>query len=103
MGKVAAQAHQNGSMISATSPSRMKAIQNIFFCMEGIVRGAASRENVTTGTVRLESTPFRRLQWKRPTLRKGRARAPEPGDLVPPIGPTTLHCGAPWGLVSELS
>lgn len=38
MGNVAAQAHQNGSMISATSPSRMKAIQNIFFCMEGIVR-----------------------------------------------------------------
>jgi hypothetical protein len=34
---VAAQAHQKGSRKSATSPSSMKTIQNIFFCMGTIV------------------------------------------------------------------
>jgi hypothetical protein len=34
---VAAQAHQKGSKKSATSPSSMKTIQNIFFCMGTIV------------------------------------------------------------------
>jgi hypothetical protein len=31
---VAAQAHQKGSRTSASSPNSVKAIQNIFFCME---------------------------------------------------------------------
>jgi hypothetical protein len=31
---VAAQAHQKGSTTSASSPNSVKAIQNIFFCME---------------------------------------------------------------------
>jgi len=34
---VAAQAHQKGSRKSATSPSSMKTIQNIFFCTRAIV------------------------------------------------------------------
>jgi hypothetical protein len=34
---VAAQAHQKGSRKSATTPSSMKTIQNIFFCMRTIV------------------------------------------------------------------
>jgi hypothetical protein len=34
---VAAQAHQKGNKKSATSPSSMKTIQNIFFCMGTIV------------------------------------------------------------------
>jgi hypothetical protein len=34
---VAAQAHQKGSNKSATSPSSVKTIQNIFFCMGTIV------------------------------------------------------------------
>ena len=33
MGNVAATAHQNGSVTSATSPSPAKISQNIFFCM----------------------------------------------------------------------
>jgi hypothetical protein len=37
IGMMAAQAHQKGSRKSATSPSRMKTIQNIFFCMRMIV------------------------------------------------------------------
>jgi hypothetical protein len=35
---VAAQAHQKGSMKSASSPSSMKTIQNIFFCIGSILR-----------------------------------------------------------------
>jgi hypothetical protein len=34
---VAAQAHQKGSMKSASSPSNMKTIQNIFFCIVAIL------------------------------------------------------------------
>ncbi len=34
---VAAQAHQKGSKKSATSPSSTKIIQNIFFCIGGIL------------------------------------------------------------------
>jgi hypothetical protein len=33
IGNVAATAHQNGSVKSATSPSPVKVSQNIFFCM----------------------------------------------------------------------
>jgi hypothetical protein len=33
MGNVAATAHQNGSVKSATSPNPAKISQNIFFCM----------------------------------------------------------------------
>jgi hypothetical protein len=33
-------------MISATSPSSMKTIQNIFFCMEAIVRSAAKQPRI---------------------------------------------------------
>jgi hypothetical protein len=35
---VAAKAHQKGSTKSANRPSTVKTIQNIFFCIEGIVR-----------------------------------------------------------------
>ncbi len=35
---VAAKAHQKGSMKSANRPSTVKTIQNIFFCIEVIVR-----------------------------------------------------------------
>ena len=38
MGMVAAKAHQKGSTKSANRPSTVKTIQNIFFCIEGIVR-----------------------------------------------------------------
>lgn len=34
---VAARAHQKGSTKSANKPSTVKTIQNIFFCIEGIV------------------------------------------------------------------
>ena len=34
---LAAQAHQKGSMKSASSPSNMKTIQNIFFCIVAIL------------------------------------------------------------------
>ncbi len=37
MGMVAAKAHQKGSTKSANSPSTIKTIQNIFFCIGGIV------------------------------------------------------------------
>ena len=40
---VAAQAHQKGSTKSATSLSSMKTIQNIFFCIEAILRYGAKR------------------------------------------------------------
>ena len=40
---VAAQAHQKGSTKSATSPSSMKTIQNIFFCIGAILRYGANR------------------------------------------------------------
>jgi hypothetical protein len=41
---VATQAHQKGSRKSATSPSKMKTIQNIFFCIGGRLywRGSVS-------------------------------------------------------------
>ena len=35
---MAAQAHQKGSTKSASSPSSMKTIQNIFFCIGAILR-----------------------------------------------------------------
>ena len=38
---VAAQAHQNGSRTSASSPSSMKTVQKIFFCMGAILRAGA--------------------------------------------------------------
>jgi hypothetical protein len=38
---VAAQAHQNGSTMSASKPSRAKVVQNIFFCI-GVVGGWSS-------------------------------------------------------------
>jgi hypothetical protein len=34
---VAAQAHQNGSTTSASSPNTVKTIQNIFFCIGAIL------------------------------------------------------------------
>ena len=40
---VAAQAHQNGSTKSATSPNSMKTIQNIFFCIVAILIDGQTR------------------------------------------------------------
>jgi len=42
---VAAQAHQKGSRKSATNPSNMKTIQNIFFCIGAIVSVGQPRTN----------------------------------------------------------
>ena len=48
---VAAQAHQKGSKKSATSPSSVKTIQNIFFCIGRILRYGA------TGTGAMSEEP----------------------------------------------
>jgi hypothetical protein len=40
---VAAHAHQNGSRTSASRPSSMKTVQNIFFCMGAILRELRER------------------------------------------------------------
>ncbi len=40
---VAARAHQKGSTKSANKPSTVKTIQNIFFCIEVIVRRWGAR------------------------------------------------------------
>jgi hypothetical protein len=40
---VAAQAHQKGSTKSASSPSSVNTIQNIFFCIGPILRYEANR------------------------------------------------------------
>jgi hypothetical protein len=66
---VAAQAHQKGSKKSATSPSSMKTIQNIFFCMGTIVvAGNVSTQNPCP------RVSMRMANWTKPLTRRTRVR-----------------------------
>ena len=58
---VAAQAHQKGSKISATNPSSMKTIQNIFFCIEAIVMDEIGPLHVDPLTSKVRSPPGNRF------------------------------------------
>ena len=53
---VAARAHQKGSRTSATNPSSMKMIQNIFFCIGRIVAFWLSWGATAATIVELRST-----------------------------------------------
>ena len=55
----AAQAHHKGSTKSATSPSNMKTIQNIFFCIGAIL---------SDGQIRTDPQSFQKLDADKQTL-----------------------------------